>query len=62
MKNQSLIFFTITYEMNNFLNNNFRDKQILLIETTLRTLPSIKVSLKSSGSSISEKIPIFKGV
>ena len=34
-----------------------KKKRILLIETTLRTLPLTKVSLKSSGLSISEKIP-----
>ena len=60
MKNESFIFFAITYEINNFLNNDFRKKKkkkrILLNETTLRTLPFLKVSLKSSGLSISEKI------
>ena len=44
----------------NFLNNDFRKKKrILFIETTLRTLPFTKVSLKSSGLSISEKIRSF---
>ena len=41
----------------NFLNNDYRKKLILSIETTLRTLPFTKISLKSSGPSISEKIP-----
>ena len=61
MKNESFIIFTITYEINlsadNFLNIDFRKKLILFNETTLRTLPFTKVSLKSSGPSISEKIP-----
>ena len=63
MKNESFIFFTITYEIkitlnaDNLLNNYFRKKLILSIETTLRTLPFPKISLKSSGPSISEKIP-----
>ena len=39
-----------------FLNNDFHKKRMLFIENTLRTLSFIKVSLKSSGSSISEKI------
>ena len=60
MKNESFIYFTITYEINNFddnfLNIDFRKKRILFNETTLRTLPFIKVSLKSNGLSILEKI------
>ena len=35
-----------------------KKKLILFIETTLKTLPFTKVSLSSSGSSISEKDPI----
>ena len=35
-------------------------KLILSIETTLRTLPFTKISLKSSGMSISEKIRILR--
>ena len=51
MENQSFIFFTIAYELNNlnadnFLNNDFRIKRMLFNEITLRTLPFIKVSLK----------------
>ena len=46
----------ITSNTDNFLNNYFFKKRILFIETTLRTLPFTKVLLKSSGSSISEKI------
>ena len=40
----------------NFLSNDFLEKRMLFVETTLRTLPFIKVSLKSRGSSFSEKI------
>ena len=64
MKNESFIFFTITYEIynfklstDNFLNNDFRKKLILFNETTLRTLPFTKVSLKSRGPSIPDKNP-----
>ena len=39
-----------------FLNNDFRKKRVSFIETSLRTLLFTKVSLKSSGLSISEKI------
>ena len=42
-----------------FLNNDFRKKLILFIETTLSTLPFTKISLKSSGSFISEKMQSF---
>ena len=45
----------ITLNANNFLNNDFRKKRESFIETTLRTLLFTKVSLKSSGLSISEK-------
>ena len=38
------------------LNNDFPPKIMLFIETKLGTLQFTKVSLKSSGSSISEKI------
>ena len=64
MKNESFIFFTITYEINNFknadnlLNNYYSKKLILSIETILRTTPFPKISFKSSGPSISEKIPL----
>ena len=37
-----------------------KQKQISLIETTLKTQLFIKVSLKSGGSLISEKIPFLK--
>ena len=37
----------------------FRKKRVSFIETTLRTLLFTKISLKSSGLSISEKIPIL---
>ena len=36
-----------------------KKKRILLIETTLRTLPFTKLLLKSIGSSISKKIYLF---
>ena len=63
MKNPSFIFFTITYEIqitlnsDNFLNNDFRKRLILFLEITSKSLPFTKVSLKLSGSSISEKDP-----
>ena len=65
MKNESFIFFTIlhtkwiTLNADNFLNDDFRKKLMLSIETTLRTLLFTKISLKSSGPSISEKIRYF---
>ena len=43
----------------NFLNNDFRKKLILSNETTLRTLPFAKISLKWSGPLISEEILRF---
>ena len=58
--NSSLLYTKyINLNADNFLNNDFRKIRLLLIETTLRTLPFTKVSLKSSGSFISEKIRTF---
>ena len=46
----------ITENVNGFLDNDFHKKRISFIETPLRTLLFTKVSLKSIGLSISEKI------
>ena len=49
----------ITLKLNNFLNDNFRKKTNIIVGNYINNYNSTHILLKSSGSSISEKIQNF---